>query len=133
VRIACVLLVFFASLASAQTKPPAKIPPAGTNGAGAGDVRSAPTTPESVDPKLSDAAHAKIRDLQLQQKDVQVQYLQMQQQLAGLEKQFNGLTAQLNDAVDAAYKEMGVKREDWPLDMATLKLTKAEKKPEAKK
>jgi hypothetical protein len=62
VRIACVLLVFFASLASAQT----------------------------TDPKLSDAAHAKIRDLQLQQKDVQVQYLQMQQQLASLEKQFNG-------------------------------------------
>jgi hypothetical protein len=69
--------------------------------------------------------------LQLQQKDVQVQYLQMQQQLASLEKQFNGLTTQLNDAVDAAYKEMGVKREDWPLDMATLKLTKAEKKPNA--
>jgi hypothetical protein len=98
-------LVFFASLASAQT----------------------------TDPKLSDAAHAKIRDLQLQQKDVQVQYLQMQQQLASLEKQFNALTTQLNDAVDAAYKEMGVKREDWPLDMTTLKLSKAEKKPEAKK
>jgi predicted nucleic acid-binding Zn-ribbon protein len=106
VRIACVLLVFCASLASAQT----------------------------TEPKLSDAAHAKIRDIQLQQKALENQYLQMQQQLVNLEKQFNGLTTQLSAETDAAYKEAKVTREDWTLDMNTLAFAKVEKpKPEEKK
>jgi hypothetical protein len=99
------VLILFASLASAQT----------------------------TDPKLSDAAHAKIRDLQLQQKTIENQYLQLQQQLVNLEKQFNGLTEQLKSETDSAYKEAGVKREEWTLDMTTLKFAKAEKKPEEKK
>jgi len=98
-RIACILLVFCASLASAQT----------------------------TEPKLSDAAHAKIRDLQLQQKTIENQYLQMQQQLANLEKQFNGITGQLTAETDAAFKESHVTREEYTLDLATLKFAKVEK------
>jgi septal ring factor EnvC (AmiA/AmiB activator) len=105
VRLACIVLMFCASLASAQT----------------------------TDPKLSDAAHAKIRDLQLQQKTIENQYLQMQAQLANLEKQFNALTGQLTAETDAAYKESHVTREEWTLDLATLKFAKVEKKPAEKK
>lgn len=106
--IACGVLLF-ASLASAQT----------------------------TDPKLSDAAHAKIRDLQLQQKTIENQYLQLQQQIVNLEKQFNGLATQLGEATDAAYKEAHVTREEYTLDLATLKFAKVakpeEKKSDAKK
>ena len=104
-RLACIAFVLLASLASAQT----------------------------TEPKLSDAAHAKIRDIQLQQKSIENQYMQLQQQIVNLQTQFNALTTQLNAAVDEAYKEAGVKREDWPLDMATLKFAKVEKKAEEKK
>lgn len=88
---------------------------------------------ETTEPKLSDAAHAKIRDIQLQQKSVENQYMQMQQQIVNLQNQYQALTTQLNTEIDAAYKETGVKREDWPLDLATLKFSKAEKKPDEKK
>jgi flagellar capping protein FliD len=89
---------------------------------------------QTVDPKLSDAAHAKIRDLQLQQKTIENQYLQMQQQLANLEKQFNALAGQLTAETDAAFKESRVAREDYTLDLATLKFAKVEKpKPDEKK
>jgi septal ring factor EnvC (AmiA/AmiB activator) len=88
---------------------------------------------QTVEPKLSDAAHAKIRDLQLQQKTIENQYLQMQAQLANLEKQFNALTGQLTAETDAAYKESHVTREEWTLDLATLKFAKVEKKPAEKK
>ena len=88
---------------------------------------------QTTEPKLSDAAHAKIRDLQLQQKTIENQYLQMQQQLANLEKQFNGLTGQLTAETDAAFKEAHVTREEWTLDLATLKFAKVEKKPDAPK
>jgi hypothetical protein len=74
---------------------------------------------QATDPKLSDAAHVKIRDIQFQQQTLRNQYIQLDQQLSF--------------EVDAAYKEAGVKREEWTLDMATLKFTKVEKKPEAKK
>jgi hypothetical protein len=90
--------------------------------------------PAATEPKLSDGAHARIRDLQLQQKTIENQYLQMQQQIVNLEKQFNGLTSQLSEATDAAYKEAHVTREEYSLDMSTLKFAKVEKpKPEEKK
>lgn len=105
-RAFCIAFVLLASLASAQT----------------------------TEPKLSDAAHAKIRDLQLQQKTIENQYLQMQAQLANLEKQFNALTGQLTAETDAAFKDSHVTREEWTLDLATLKFAKVEKpKPEEKK
>lgn len=128
------LLILFASLASAQEHKP-KAPPPGTNGAGAGDVKTVPPTAElpKSEPKVSDATHAKIRDIQLQQKGIEAQYLQTQQQLKTLESQFNALSPQLNDAFDAAYKEAGVKKDEWSLDVGTLKFSKIEKKPEAKK
>lgn len=89
---------------------------------------------QAPDPKLSDATHAKIRDIQLQQENVKSQYLQTQQQLNKLEAQYNAMTPQLNEALDAAYKEAGVKREDWALDIQTLKFSKIEKpKAEEKK
>jgi septal ring factor EnvC (AmiA/AmiB activator) len=103
-RLACIIFLF-ASLAAAQ----------------------------ATDPKLSDTAHAKIRDVQLQQKNIENQYMQLQQQIVNLQAQFNGLNEQLKTETDAAYKEAGVKREEWTLDMATLKFTKVEKKAETKK
>jgi hypothetical protein len=110
VRIACVLLIFAASLASAQT----------------------------TDPQLSDTRHAKIRDIQLQQKQLETQYLQLEAQKKQIESQFNGLATQLNSELDAAYADAHVKREDWSLDLATLRWSKIEKpkpadKPDAKK
>jgi uncharacterized protein YlxW (UPF0749 family) len=88
---------------------------------------------DTTEPKLSDAAHAKIRDIQLQQKNLENQYMQLQQQIVNLQTQFNALTTQLNTELDTAYKDAGVKREEWTLDMGTLKFAKAEKKPEEKK
>jgi hypothetical protein len=88
---------------------------------------------QTADPKLSDSTHARIRDLQLQQKTIENQYMQLQQQLQGLQTQFNGLNDQLKAETEAAYKEAGVKREEWSLDMTTLKFTKVDKKAEAKK
>ena len=88
---------------------------------------------QATDPKLSDAAHAKMRDIQLQQKTLENQYMQLQQQIVNLQTQFNTLNDQLKAETDVAYKEAGVKREEWTLDMATLKFAKVEKKPEAKK
>lgn len=94
-------------------------------------LASAQTTTE---PKLSDATHAKIRDIQLQQKDLESKYLQMQQQMENIKSQYNALAPQLNEALDAAYKEAGVKREDYSLDIGTLKFSKIEKpKVEEKK
>jgi len=112
-----------------EHKPKVQVPPPGTNGAGDGDVRNVPQAPPTTEPKVSDASHAKIRDIQLQQKGIEAQYLQTQQQLSKLEAQFNALGPQLNEALDAAYKEAGVKREDWSLDIQTLKFSKIEKKP----
>jgi hypothetical protein len=83
---------------------------------------------ETTEPKLSDAAHARIRDLQLQQKDLETQYLRLQQQMTALQGQFTSITTQVNNEVDVAYTEAKVKKEDWTLDLATLKFTKAEKK-----
>lgn len=100
------LLLLLASLAAAQTTDP---------------------------PKLSDSTHARIRDLQLQQKDLETQYLRLQQQLTSLQAQYTSMTTQLNNEVDAAYSEAKVKKEEWTLDLATLKFTKVEKKAEAKK
>ncbi len=88
---------------------------------------------QTTEPKLSDAAHAKIRDIQLQQKTLENQYMQLQQQIVNLQTQFNALNEQLKTETDAAYKDAGVKREEWTLDMATLKFAKVEKKAEAKK
>jgi hypothetical protein len=88
---------------------------------------------ETTDPKLSDATHAKIRDIQLQQKTLENQYMQLQQQLVNIQNQFNGLNDQLKAETEAAYKEAGVKHEEWTLDLTTLKFTKVEKKSEAKK
>lgn len=103
-RLACILILF-ASLASAQT----------------------------TEPKLSDAAHAKLRDIQLQQKTLEAQYMQIQQQITAMQAQFNSLSDQLKSETDAAYKEAGVTREEWTLDLVTLKFAKAEKKLEEKK
>jgi hypothetical protein len=88
---------------------------------------------QAPEPKVSDATHAKIRDIQLQQKSIEAQYLQLQQQLDNMKGQYNALTPQLNEALDAAYKEAGVKREDYSLDIGTLKFSKIEKKAEEKK
>lgn len=89
---------------------------------------------QAPDPKLSDATHAKIRDIQLQQEKLATQYLQQQQQLQIIKNQYDSIQPQLNEALDAAYKEAGVKREDWALDIQTLKFSKIEKpKPDAKK
>ena len=102
----CIAFLLLASLASAQT---------------------------AKDPVLSDATHAKIRDLQLQQKTVEAQYLQLQSQLKGMENQYNSLGVQITKAMDEAYKENNVKPEEWSLQPDTLKFVKIEKKPEAKK
>jgi uncharacterized protein YlxW (UPF0749 family) len=85
------------------------------------------------DPVLSDATHAKIRDLQLQQKTVEAQYLQLQSQLKGMENQYNSLGVQITKAMDEAYKESNVKPEEYSLQPDTLKFVKIEKqKPETK-
>jgi uncharacterized protein YlxW (UPF0749 family) len=55
---------------------------------------------QAKDPVLSDATHAKIRDLQLQQKTVEAQYLQLQSQLKGMETQYNSLGVQITKAMD---------------------------------
>jgi len=102
----CIAFLLLASLASAQSK----------------------------DPVLSDATHAKIRDIQLQQKSVEAQYLQVQTQLSKLEAQYNALGAQVSKAMDEAYKESNVKPEEWSLQPDTLKFVKIEKpKPEPPK
>ena len=88
---------------------------------------------QSKEPQISDATHAKIRDLQLQQKSVEAQYLQVQTQLAKLEAQYNALGAQVSKAMDEAYKENNVKPEEYSLQPDTLKFVKIEKpKPETK-
>ena len=89
---------------------------------------------QAVEPKMSDASHAKIRDIQLQQKNVETQYLQMQQQMENLKSQYNQFATQLAKAEDDAYKEAGAKPEEWSLNVETLKFVKIEKpKPEEKK
>jgi hypothetical protein len=88
---------------------------------------------QATEPKISDATHAKIRDLQLQQKTVETQYLQLQTQLKSLEGQYNSLGVQVTKAMDEAYKESGVKPEEWSLQPDTLKFVKIEKKPDEKK
>jgi len=79
------------------------------------------------DPVLSDATHAKIRDLQLQQESVKSQYLQLQAQLSKLEGQYNSLGVQVTKAMDEAYKESNVKPEEYSLQPDTLKFVKIEK------
>jgi hypothetical protein len=74
---------------------------------------------QTTDPKLSEVAHVKIRDIQFQQQTLRNQYIQLDQQLAF--------------EVEAAYKEAGIKREDWTLNLETLKFSKTEKKAEIKK
>ena len=89
---------------------------------------------QSKEPQLSDATHAKIRDLQLQQKTVEAQYLQLQSQLKGMENQYNSLGVQITKAMDEAYKESNVKPEEYSLQPDTLKFVKIEKpKSEEKK
>lgn len=73
------VLVLFASLASAQT------------------VEA---------PKISDAAHARIRDIQWQEEALKNRYAQLDQALAA--------------EVDFAYKEANLKREDYTFDLTTL-------------
>ena len=89
---------------------------------------------QAKEPTLSDATHAKIRDLQLQQKTVEAQYLQLQSQLKGMETQYTAIGVQITKAMDEAYKESNVKPEEWSLQPDTLKFVKIEKpKPETKK
>lgn len=124
-----IAFLLLASLVSAQQNKPVKVPPPGTNGAGAGDVKNVPpsTEPPKSEPVISDATHAKIRDLQLQQKTVEAQYLQLQSQLKGMENQYNALGVQITKAMDEAYKESNVRPEEWSLQPDTLKFTKIEK------
>lgn len=88
---------------------------------------------DSPDPKLSDAAHAKIRDIQLQQKTIENQYMQLQKQVLDLQNQYNALTAQLDGEVAKAYKETGLKKEEWDFDANSLTFKKAVKKTDEKK
>lgn len=128
-----IAFLLLASLTSAQEhKPKVQVPPPGTNGAGAGDVKNVPPSTEVPSPVVSDATHAKIRDIQLQQEKLATQYLQQEQQLQIIKNQYDSIQPRLNEALDAAYKEAGVKREDWALDIQTLKFSKIEKKPETK-
>jgi septal ring factor EnvC (AmiA/AmiB activator) len=86
-----------------------------------------------VEPKISDATHAKIRDIQLQQKSIEAQYLRTQQQLAALEKQYNETGTGLAKALDEAYKEAKAKPEEWSLNPETLQFTKITKAETPKK
>jgi hypothetical protein len=90
-------------------------------------VASLASAQTAKEPVLSDATHAKIRDLQFQQESVKSQYLQVQAQLAKMEAQYNSLGAQVSKAMDEAYKESNVKPEEWSLQPDTLKFTKIEK------
>ena len=87
---------------------------------------------QAPEPKISDATHAKIRDLQLQQKNIETQYLQLQSQLKNMETQYNALGVQVTKAMDEAYVEAKVKPEEYSLQPDTLKFVKIEKKPDAK-
>lgn len=85
--------------------------------------------PAAIAPKLTDASHARIRDVQFKQAQLEARFSQLREQAAQLQAEYATTAKELNDSLDAAFKESGLKKEEWDLNLATLALTAVPAKP----
>lgn len=80
--------------------------------------------PQEPAKKPSDALQVKIVRIQKHQSDLQVKAQAAQSQISTLTADYTQSNKELQDLVDEAYKEAGLKKEEYDLNPETLEFTK---------